>query len=387
MKQTKALVAIAIAASAFSACNKNADSVSLTEQPQNVSGNYASPESRAKRSGAGGDVFTLSNQTSGNMVMVYTQAANGMLTYKTSYSTGGNGMGSGLGSQGSVAVGDNVLIAVNAGSNTISSFKITPNKLNLMSTVSSGGTLPISVTVYDDMVYVLNAGGTANISGFSLQGNSGKLNPIANSTKPLSTANPGPAQVSFANDGKVLVVTEKGTSRITSYTVAADGTPGTMHTLAATTATPFGFGVGNNGNVFVSHAAGGAAGASTFSSYNVAANGVISLVAGPIATGQTAACWTALSGNGLHAYVTNAGSANVSSFNINANSGSATLNMGAAAASGNSPIDAVTSGDYLYVLNAASHTITVYSGAQSGSITLIQTVTGLPIGDVGLAAE
>jgi len=387
MKQAKTLVAIAIAASTFSACNKNADPVGVVQPAQNVPENQAFAEKNARHSGKGGDVFSLSNQASGNMVMAYTQAANGMLTYATSYSTGGNGTGSGLGSEGSVAVGDEVLVAVNAGSNTISSFKMTPNKLKLMSTVSSGGTRPVSVTVYGDLVYVLNAGGDANISGFSLQGNSGKLNPIPNSTRPLSTANPQPAQVSFANDGKVLVITEKMTSRISSYTVANDGTPGIMHTLASTTATPFGFGVGNNGNIFVSHAAGGAVGASTLSSYNVAANGVITLVQGPIATGQTAACWVAIPDNGMYAYVTNAGSANLSSFNINANSGSAVLNMGIAAASGDSPIDAVTSLDYLYVLNSASHTITVYSGAQSGNLSLIQTVTGLPTGAVGLAAE
>jgi 6-phosphogluconolactonase (cycloisomerase 2 family) len=61
--------------------------------------------------------------------------------------------------------------------------------------------------------------------------------------------------------------------------------------------------------------------------------------------------------------------------------------MGIAAATGSSPIDAATSGDYLYVLNSLSHTITVYSGAQSGNLNLVQTVTGLPVGDVGLAAE
>lgn len=386
MKQAKALLALSVAVAAFASCNKNADTIRPEEQSRN-SGQQVSPEAVARHSSGGGDVFSISNQASGNMVMVYSQAANGMLTYKTSYSTGGNGTGAGLGSQGSVTVGDDVLVTVNAASNTISSFKMTPNKLILMSTVNSGGTTPISVTVYDDLVYVLNAGGTANISGFRLQGNSGKLNAIANSTKPLTTNSPGPAEVAFANDGQVLVVTEKGTSRIASYTVTGNGTPGTMHWLAATTPTPFGFGVGNNGNIFVSHAAGGAPGGSTVSSYHVAPNGVITLVQGPIATGQTAACWTALSGNGMFAYVTNAGSANISSFDINANTGSTSLRMGAAAASGNSPIDAMTSGDYLYVLNAASHTITAYSGAKSGNLSLIQTVTGLPVGAVGLAAD
>jgi 6-phosphogluconolactonase (cycloisomerase 2 family) len=382
MKQAIVLFGSAVVMAAFASCNKNADSMSPEQ-----TGQMKSAVSTSRHVSTGGDIYSLSNQASGNMVMVYSQATNGTLTYKTSYSTGGNGTGAGLGSESSVTTDGDVLVAVNAASSTISSYKITPNKLNLMSTVSSGGTTPVSVTMYGDLVYVLNAGGTANISGFMLQGNSGKLNAIPNSTKPLSTNNPGPAQVAFVNNGQALAITEKGTSMITSYTVTSSGTPGTMHTLAATTATPFGFGTGANGNIFVSHAAGGGVGASTVSSYRIAANGVITLVQGPIATGQTAACWVAISPNGSYAYVTNAGSANVSSLNTDMNTGSMSLILGAAAASGNSPIDAVTSGDYLYVLNAASHTITAYSGAQSGSLTLIQTVTGLPVGAVGLAAE
>jgi 6-phosphogluconolactonase (cycloisomerase 2 family) len=197
-----------------------------------------------------------------------------------------------------------------------------------------------------------------------------------------------PAQISFVNDGKVLVITEKNTNKITTYTVNNVGVPGTMHTLNAANATPFGFGIGRNGYIFVSEAAGGAPGASTVSSYHISENGVITLKKGPVAAGQTAACWVAINKNGKYAYATNTGSNNISSFNID-NSGALSVLNAAAATSGMGPIDVDLSDNskYLYVLNGGSHTITAYSAANNGGLTQIQSVPDLPGGASGLVAK
>ena len=80
--------------------------------------------------------------------------------------------------------------------------------------------MPISVTVHDKLVYVLNAGGAGNITGFTVDGN-GALTPIAGSTQPLGVGAAGPAQVAFSPDGTTLVVTEKGSSTIDTYAVGA----------------------------------------------------------------------------------------------------------------------------------------------------------------------
>ena len=97
--------------------------------------------------------------------------------------------------------------------------------------------MPVSVTVHNDLVYVLNAGAGNNISGFRISAD-GELWPLEGSIKSLSAMNAGGAQVSFANDGDVLVITEKNTNMIISYTIDSDGLPGMMHTLASANATP-----------------------------------------------------------------------------------------------------------------------------------------------------
>jgi hypothetical protein len=69
-------------------------------------------------------------------------------------------------------------------------------------------TKPLSRTliVDHDLLYVLNAGGTGNISGFIIS-KRGRLAPLPDSTRPLSSATSGPGQVQFSPDGGLLVVT------------------------------------------------------------------------------------------------------------------------------------------------------------------------------------
>ena len=334
-------------------------------------------------------VYTLNNQVSGNSVMEYERAGDGTLTFIASYPTGGTGTGGGLGNQGALILGDDdqILLAVNPGSNSISSFKVTGNGLSLQSTVSSGGLRPVSITQSDDIVFVLNAGGSGNISGFKLDDD--ELVPIANSTRPLSSAAAGAAQISFVAEGKVVVVTEKATNKIITYTVNEWGIPGMMHSITSATPTPFGFDAGKNGNIFVSEAAGGAAGASKLSSYHVNNNGSILLITGSVGANQSAACWVVITNNGKYAYATNTASNNLSSFDVNKNTGNISVNTSIAATTGAGPIDAALSNNskYLYVLNSGSHSLGVYAVAANGALSNVQTVTGVPAGATGLAAK
>jgi 6-phosphogluconolactonase len=175
-------------------------------------------------SGQTGAVYTLSNTPGGNAVVVFNRAGDGTLTPAGTFATGGKGSGSGLGSQGSVTLSRDGrwLFAVNAGSNSVSSFRLRPDGLTLVSQVPSGGEMPISVTNFDDLVYVLNAGSSENIAGFELR-KDGSLAPIAGSIRPLSDSGVAPAEIEFSPRGGVLVVTEKGTSKIDTYTVGKDG--------------------------------------------------------------------------------------------------------------------------------------------------------------------
>jgi 6-phosphogluconolactonase len=394
MKHLKRVTAIAVTVFSLTACQKESKILATAENApnENLSVNAANRNEEGEGlEGGGRHVYTSSNQTGGNAILDYTRTANGNLTYNASYATGGNGTGGGLGNQYGVILTDgeedDALLTVNAGSNSISSFKVTGNGLQLKSTVSSGGMRPVSIAQHDDIVFVLNAGGTGNISGFKLDNN--KLTPIPNSTRPLSSSASNAAEVAFVNEGRVLVITEKATNKIITYTVNEWGIPGAMHAITSANPTPFGFDAGRNGNIFVSEAVGGAAGASTLSGYHINNNGTIILADGPVGAGQSAACWVVLTKNGKYAYTTNTASNNLSTFNVSRNTGSISVNTAIAATAGMGPIDAALSNNskYLYVLNGGSHTIGVYAVANNGALSNVQTVTGLPVGTNGLAAK
>jgi hypothetical protein len=90
-------------------------------------------------------VYTQSNGADGNVVRAFERAADGSLSAAGAVSTGGLGTGAGLGSQGAVALSDNgrVLIAVNAGSDEITSFRAGENgELERIDIVPSGGDRP-----------------------------------------------------------------------------------------------------------------------------------------------------------------------------------------------------------------------------------------------------
>jgi 6-phosphogluconolactonase len=393
MKHLKKITVIALALFSLAACQKAINPITPDENAAALKSESNNTGDAFARNGGGKHVYTLSNQVNGNAVLEYTRAADGNLTYNASYATGGTGTGGGLGNQYAIILGENdddenVLLAVNAGSNSISSFNVTGNGLELKSTVSSGGMRPVSITQHDDIVFVLNAGGMGNISGFKLSNNN-MLTAIANSTRPLSSNMAGAAQVSFVHDGKVLVVTEKTTNKIITYTVNANGMPGMMHSITSANATPFGFEALENGNIFVSEAAGGAAGASTLSSYHVSNDGSIALIDGPNGANQSAACWVVITNNGKYAYTTNTASNNLSNFDVNTSNGSISVNTAIAATTGMGPIDAALSNNskYLYILNAGSHTIGVYEVASNGALSFVQTMMGVPVGATGLAAR
>ena len=334
-------------------------------------------------------VYTLSNSTAGNEVLMFTRNARGYLSPAGSFSTGGLGTGGGLGSQGAVILSNGFLFAVNAGSDEVAVFRVGSGGLTLADNVSSGGTMPVSLTVHNNLLYVLNAGGDGNITGFSVS-RSGELSPIPGSTQPLSGAGVGPAQIEFNPWGNVLVVTEKGTNSINTYAVGPGGAAGPPNTQTSTGDTPFGFEFDRLGHLIVSDAFGGGAGLGAMSSYNVSAGG-INLISGPVTNGQSAPCWVVVTKNGKFTYTSNTATNNISGYTIGHNGGLTLFNDGGNTAStGAGPIDMAVSNDsqYLYSLNAGDHNISVFRIDNGhGRLKSVQTMSGLPMGAAGLAAN
>jgi 6-phosphogluconolactonase len=374
----KQLAAIALAAAAFAACEPTA----------NATGPRASFQRAAELDGDNGPraVYTITNQVSGNAVAVFARAADGTLAPAGTFATGGTGTGAGLGSQGAVTLSKDgqFLFVVNAGSNDVSVFRVGSNELSLLSRTSSGGTLPISVTASRNAVYVLNAGGAGNITGFTLT-NNGELSPIPGSTKSLSSATAGPAQVSFSADGRELIVSEKSTSLLDVYPVDDNGVAGARTSYTSAGGTPFGFAVGSRDLVFVSEAA--APGSA--SSYVLGRDGALQVVSGAVLTHQGAPCWAVVTGDRRFGYTGN-GSGSVSGFHIAPNGSISLLDAnGANAVVSGGLNDIALSGNsrYLYALGTGSvPAIHAYRIQDDGRLVALGAVGGLPVGTRGLAA-
>jgi 6-phosphogluconolactonase len=348
----------------------------------------------ASLSGGGSDVgavFTESNSAAGNAVIAFARSADGSLTPAGSFATLGNGTGAGLGSQGAVALSDDgqFLFAVNAASNSITSFTVDGSSLTRVSTVASGGTLPISLTTHGNIVYVLNAGGSENITGFSV-GSTGTLSVLAGSSRPLSGTGVGPAQVGFDPSGRWLVVTEKNTNLIDVYAVAGNGYASAAVVNPSAGQTPFGFAFNQQGVLLVSEAFGGAVDASAVSSYTLGNGGSLNVVSASVPTTETAACWVAVTNNGKFAYAANTGSASVTGFEVRKANLEILNADGKTGTTGTTPIDAAMSrnSQFLYTLTAGSHSISAFAVRQNdGSLSTVGGAAGLPVGTVGLAAQ
>jgi 6-phosphogluconolactonase len=339
-------------------------------------------------------VYTLTNNPEANALRQYRRNTNGTLTFVADYPTGGKGGGDGLdGSTGALFFdsGANRFYAVNAGSNSITVMSLASDgTLSVGSTVNSGGVRPISVTAFADLVYVLNAGdanSAANISGFRLV--ESQLTPIDGSTQAFSTGAPDAAQIEFAPAGKVLVVTERATNMVATFTLDQNGAAQPVKAQASNGKTPFGFDFTSDGVLVVSEAQGAAAGAGTVSSYTLGPNGELTTISNSVPNGQGATCWVAVNRFAPYAYVTNTATDNISIYNVDADGKLSLIETGDSASTGDRPVDLAISSDaqFLYTLNAGDDTISVYSIGGEGSLTPTTGVDNLPANSVGLVAR
>jgi 6-phosphogluconolactonase (cycloisomerase 2 family) len=331
--------------------------------------------------GAGGTfVYTENNAASGNAVLAFKRGPGGALSSVGSFSTGGAGTGGGLGSQGAVALADDghALLAVNAGSNTVTLLRIGDDgTLTWLASAPSGGIKPTSVTAHGDLVEVLNAGSNT-VAGLELGEDS--LSAVSGVAAALSTGASAPVEVGFTPDGAHVVVAEKVSNTIDTFEVSGDQLD-ELNTTTSTGATPFGFDFTPRGVLIDSDAAGGVAGASATTSYRVGGDGALHPIS-EVASGQSAACWLVVNRAGNRAYVANTGSGTVSSYDISA-SGTLTLRAGAAATVGGSPIDDALAGGWLFALTGgAIAAAPVQAAGDLGSVTS----TALPTSAVGLVA-
>ncbi|MBA3402745.1 MAG: beta-propeller fold lactonase family protein [Actinobacteria bacterium] len=340
-----------------------------------------------------GAVYAMTNDAEGNEVLAYSRARDGSLTLQDTYETGGEGTSRiRLSSQGPVVLtkdGRQLLVA-NVGSSEISVFDVRRDGLELRSVVPSGGSMPNSITVRGDLVYVLNNGGMGlgNITGFHLS-NDSSLVPIAGSTRPLSAPGSDPAQVSITPDGDSLVVTEKATNKILTWELTKNDEPFGRQIHDSDGVTPFGFDFTRDGTFVVTNAEEGIVGAATASSYTL--EGGFRTISGSVPDFRSEVCWTVISKDQRYAYITNFGDGTISSYTIAAG-GTITLleSIAATTTFGELSIrdaDQSKDGRYLYAIDITSRMVHGWAIEKDGSLTSIGAFPGLPGTVAGLAAR
>lgn len=250
--------------------------------------------------------YTLTNAVA-NAVVVVQLDPWGNLVYEGSVLTNGAGAGVSLGNQGALASTGNWLFAVNAGSGTITSLWLDPEGDALpvvVSSVSSGGVSPRSLTVWGNWLFVLNSD---SVVGFKIWAN-GTLTMVPNSTQPcVSTGN---VEILFSNSGRWLVVAQRGTNH-TGFTVLPVDPwgvvwPGTWYGWTGNV--PFGFDIDQWDRLFVAEVP-----VNSLSSWQLHPNGTLAFLDRK-PTMQVGTCWATVTPNGMWAYTANAGSATVTGF-------------------------------------------------------------------------
>ena len=376
----------AIAAISLAACGETSSSTSPV--PHAPSRLETTPVGAAT-----GAVFTQTNAVGGNSVVAFARAVDGSLTYAGTFSTGGNGIGGTndpLASQYSLLLdgeNDRLLFVVNAGSNSVSVFRVDGAALSLVGTTSSGGSLPISLAITGHTLYVLNAGSNS-IVGFDVTV-SGALTPNPSASAPLGAGASGAAAIRASRDGRFLVATEKGSQTIDVFPINPRGALGTPVRSASVGVTPFGFDFVNGGELAVSEA-----GTAATSLYSLARDGSLGADAPSVSTnGQAAPCWVIATTDGRFVYTANAGSGTISGYAIGAHGTLQLLNASGVSGStgaGSTPLDLdLSRGDgFLYVLESGTGRIGAFAVSPNGSLTSLAGIGGLAAqsGFQGLAA-
>jgi 6-phosphogluconolactonase (cycloisomerase 2 family) len=321
-----------------------------------------------KEDRAVGAVYVMTNAPDANEIVVFDRDEEGLLTKAGSIATGGAGSGGGvdaLVSQGSLVLSEDGrwLLAVNAGSGEISVFRVRPHKLVLTDKVGSGGGFPVSLTIHHDLVYVLNAGATPNITGFTLS-RRGELTALDNSTRYLGPG--GYSQCGFDPDGNVLVVTGRSNNEILVYTVGRRGLPSWDPVRSPSSGiAPFGFIFDERGHLLVVEA-----GTNAVSSYSILRNGTLQVISASVANGQVAACWIAGNGRG-YVFTTNPGTSSISSYVLKRGRGGLML-LNGVAGSGSAPLDlSLAEGRFLYAIDPGNGSVDMFRIERDGSLSVL----------------
>jgi 6-phosphogluconolactonase len=374
----------------------------------------------ASGAAAATSVFSITNDGTNNALVKWNQKSDGTLKKAQTIRTGGRG---GLApqpgceppggcpmldTQGEVVVWKKLVFAVNAGSDSITSFIVRKNgRLKRVDVQPSAGDFPNSIAVKRGVLYVLNSH-SDSIAGFKFD-KTGEINRIRNSVRNLAATQiaPGlsPRQIGFDRTGGVLIVTRLSPlpGSIDTFVLNSKNRPGQAIANAPTTPLPFGFAVDRNNNLVMSQVSAPPelAMPGNTATYDInTQTGKLTPIE-TVTSDGVAPCWVVITPNGRYAYVVNTGGgappATVARYGLTSAGDLTLLGVtGENNANGDefARTDEVLSRDgrYLFVLKpgimAANSQIDIYRVGSDGSLTLVGNTTpnGAP-GMSGLAAR
>ncbi len=340
-------------------------------------------------------MFVQTDNTAGNQVVSYARSASGALTLAGTYDTGGLGgqlTGSvvdHLASQGSLRYDaqQHLVIAVNAGSNSVTVFGAHGTRLRRRQIIGSGGQFPVSVAIRGNLVYVLNALRGGAVQGYRLspaghlaflRGSHRRLG-LNQAATPQFTNTPG--QVAFSPGGTQLIVTTKANGNdVDVFGVRPGGRLSASPVVNSEGGTvPFAIAFDQAGHLVIADA-----GTNALSTFTLGADGTVTLI-DSVGTGQAATCWVAPAGGTL--YASNAGSANISGYTSSASGQLALLGQ---TSTDPGTVDAAASpdGQFLYVQTGGNGIVDEFSIAAGGALTSVGSVTVAgAAGGEGIAAS
>jgi 6-phosphogluconolactonase (cycloisomerase 2 family) len=345
-------------------------------------------------------LFLQTNDPAGNAIKSFKQNADGSLTPAGIYMTGGNGgtqegaVADPLASQGGLTYDPehHLLFAVNEGSDTFTVFAVHGTVLERRQVLGADGHLPSSISVQDNLVYVLDAGGNGAITGFRIE-RSNRVVKIRNTTRSLGLGNPAtpnflksPSQVLISPDLRTVVVATKSNGVLDVFRLR-HGVPSAAPVVNASAApVPFALLFDDLNRLLVTEASG------SESSYKVRHNGELQLISGPVGNGQKAGCWSVIAKGFV--YVANSGSNTITGYAEDWHGRLTLLNAnGVTATTDAAPVDLVASADgrFLYQHAAVAGVVDEFAVNDDGSLTRIGTLTGLTptnmTGPEGIAAS
>jgi len=433
MKLSRSIIASAVALSVLS--------ISATTQATGFAKFFKSKDF-AETDFVGG-VYAMTNDFGANSIVAYGRNDDGTLELINTFRTGGQGAafdgGEGLDpliSANAVIITEDRehILAVNAGSNTVSVFKINPDfSLKLTDIERVYGVGPNSITYSNGLVYVstIDADGEfagepdqeGALTGFRLS-DSGRLTPLRRSVRLLDNR---PSAVQFSPDGRFLVASSinagsvalasDSQDEIVVYEVNRNGSLSRDPVSAATSTlrdneenrnlpSAIGFDiVQDNAKQYIvvtearEFQADGtppvfdALQTGSVSTWELGRFGELTAVSQDVMTGsglfdgERTACWIEFSHDESLFWVSNALESTLSTFTFN--DGVVELSEQVTAA-GAGPVEgdpfgttdgwidlwASDDGEYVYQLFGLSGTIGVFETGEDGSLTLIQTATG-----------